>query len=141
MPDPLQSRIRGGTPPRSRASARARCGIIARRRRKPREPATPTSASAAPVFWIDRISSSSSPAHYGWCGSWIASLTYEETDDAFVAGHVHQISSRISGSVKEVLVTDNQLVKAHDVLARMEPLENEINVQKAQAAISRARRR
>ena len=77
-------------------------------------------------------------------GIWVArfierELAYEETDDAFISGHVHQISSRIAGTVHEVLVNDNDVVKAHQELATMEALEYEISLQKAQATLLRAR--
>jgi membrane fusion protein (multidrug efflux system) len=65
--------------------------------------------------------------------------TYEETDDAYVTGHVHIISARIAGTVQEVLVTDNQEVKAGQILARIDPLEFQIALQKAQAALAQAR--
>ena len=64
---------------------------------------------------------------------------YEETDDAYVTGHLHQISPQIDGRVKEILVEDNQLVKAGDVLARLDPLAYEIAVARAQAGAARAR--
>ena len=71
-------------------------------------------------------------------GFWIGRLIihayhYEETDDAYVAGHLHQMSSRIEGVVAEVLVGDNQVVKAGDTLVRIDPLELQIALQKAQA--------
>src|SRR5271170_3723348 len=40
------------------------------------------------------------------------SFTHEETDDAYVTGHLHNISARINGVVTEVLVKDNQKVTA-----------------------------
>jgi membrane fusion protein (multidrug efflux system) len=64
---------------------------------------------------------------------------YEETDDAYVVGHLHQVSPQIEGHVKEVLVADNQLVKAGDVLLRLDPLAYEIAVAKAQADLAQAR--
>ncbi|HTB79544.1 MAG TPA: HlyD family secretion protein [Opitutaceae bacterium] len=63
---------------------------------------------------------------------------YEETDDAYVSGHLHQISPQIDGQVKEVLVNDNQPVKAGDVLVRLEPLETNIAVEKAVAGVAQA---
>jgi membrane fusion protein (multidrug efflux system) len=48
---------------------------------------------------------------------------FEETDDAYVTGHIHQISPQVDGTVQEVLVSDNQRVKAGDVLARLDPLQ------------------
>jgi len=63
---------------------------------------------------------------------------YEETDDAFVAGHVHQVSPQIDGTVLEVLVHDNQPVKAGDVLARLDPLEFQLSVERNQAGSAQA---
>jgi membrane fusion protein (multidrug efflux system) len=49
--------------------------------------------------------------------------THEETDDAYVTGHLHQISTRINGVVTKVLVDDNQFVHAGDVLVELDPSE------------------
>jgi membrane fusion protein (multidrug efflux system) len=64
---------------------------------------------------------------------------YEETDDAYVVGHLHQVSPQIDGQVKDVLVADNQLVKAGDVLLRLDPLKYEIAVAKGEADVAQAR--
>jgi len=75
------------------------------------------------------------------CALWVANfihraLVFEETDDAYIDGHVHQVSSRLAGSVTEVLVDENQVVKAGQILARIDPLEFEIALQKAKAALA-----
>src|ERR1700712_593056 len=44
---------------------------------------------------------------------------YVETDNAYITGHLHQVSAQIDAQVKEVLVEDNQNVKAGDVLVRL----------------------
>jgi membrane fusion protein, multidrug efflux system len=49
--------------------------------------------------------------------------THEETDDAYVTGHLHDISTRINGVVTDVLVDDNQLVHEGDVLVKLDPME------------------
>lgn len=67
------------------------------------------------------------------------SIHFEETDDAYITGHIHQISSQAPGSVIEVLVKNNESVKAGQVLARLNPLEFEIAVQKAKAALEHAK--
>lgn len=77
-------------------------------------------------------------------GGWLARIAvhayhYEGTDNAYVVGHLHQVSPQIAGQVKDVLVHDNQNVKAGDVLVRIDPLEFEIAVQKAQASLAQAR--
>jgi membrane fusion protein (multidrug efflux system) len=63
-------------------------------------------------------------------------LTFEETDDAYLSGHVHQISARIAGSITEVLVKENQVVKKGQALARLDPLEFQIALQEAKAALA-----
>ena len=49
--------------------------------------------------------------------------THEETDDAYVTGHLHDIATRINGVVTDVLVDDNQFVHAGDVLVKLDPME------------------
>jgi membrane fusion protein, multidrug efflux system len=46
--------------------------------------------------------------------------THEETDDAYVTGHLHAIAPRIAATVSDVLVNDNQRVKAGDVLIKLD---------------------
>jgi membrane fusion protein (multidrug efflux system) len=48
-------------------------------------------------------------------------LTHEETDDAYVTGHLHDISARIAEQVTGVYVDDNQRVKKGDVLVTLDP--------------------
>ena len=67
------------------------------------------------------------------------SFTFEETDDAYVNGHVHQVAPRVAGAVTEVLVDDNRTVKAGQVLARIDPLEYEIALHRAQAMLAQSK--
>jgi membrane fusion protein, multidrug efflux system len=77
-----------------------------------------------------------------WIGHFIYhSYLYQETDDAYVGGHVHQISPQVDGRVQEVLVSDNQEVKAGAVLVRLDPLEYEIGLRKAEATVEQAKAR
>ena len=64
---------------------------------------------------------------------------YEDTDDAYVTGHLHAISSQLDGQIKEVLAQENQTVHAGDVLLRLDPLEFQIALQRADAALALAR--
>jgi membrane fusion protein, multidrug efflux system len=50
-------------------------------------------------------------------------FTHEETDDAYVTGHLHNVSTRINGVVTDVLVDDNQFVHEGDVLVKLDPAE------------------
>jgi membrane fusion protein (multidrug efflux system) len=66
------------------------------------------------------------------------SVLYESTDDAHVDGHILPLSTRISGQVREVDVTDGQLVRAGDVLAVMDQRDYGIAVYKALANLAYA---
>jgi membrane fusion protein (multidrug efflux system) len=64
--------------------------------------------------------------------------THEETDDAYVTGHLHDVSTRINGVVTQVLVDDNQRVKAGDVLVQLDPSEYQALVLAAKASLDDA---
>ncbi len=59
--------------------------------------------------------------------------TYESTDDAQIDGHINAVSGRITGNVIEVRAEDEQLVKAGDVLVRIDPRDYEVALAKAEA--------
>ena len=71
-------------------------------------------------------------------GVWWRSTFTEDTDDAQVNGHLIQVSSRISGQVAKVDVDENQLVKAGDFIAELDPSDYEVAVENAQAALASA---
>ncbi len=54
-------------------------------------------------------------------GLWWRSTYSEDTDDAQVNGHLIQVSSRIAGQVLKVDVDENQVVKAGDTIAELDP--------------------
>src|SRR5215831_13152661 len=51
---------------------------------------------------------------------YLSRLGKEKTDDAQVEAHVSNVSARIPGQVKRVLVADNQEVKPGDVLVELD---------------------
>lgn len=61
------------------------------------------------------------------------------TNDAYIAGHISPVSTRISGTVLQVLVNDNQDMKAGDPLARLDPRDYEVAVAQARAAVEAAK--
>ena len=69
---------------------------------------------------------------YRW---WHYASTHESTDDAYISGHVHQISSRIPGTVTDVEVNDNQRVNKGELLVKLDPKDLEVGLEKAQAAL------
>ena len=69
---------------------------------------------------------------------WYHSTHYVETENAYVAGHVTPVSARIAGVVTKVLVEDNQVVKAGDVIAELDPADQRVKVEQIQAQIASA---
>src|SRR5580700_3245215 len=69
---------------------------------------------------------------------WRYFSTYESTDDAQVDGHLNAISARINGQVIEALVEEEQIVKAGDVLVKIDPRDYQVAVEKAQADLADA---
>jgi membrane fusion protein, multidrug efflux system len=63
------------------------------------------------------------------------------TDDAYVMVHYATIAPRISGQVATVSVDDNDIVKAGQVLATLDPRDNETAVASAEAVVARDRSR
>ena len=59
------------------------------------------------------------------------------TDDAYVMVHYAMIAPRISGQVAAVSVDDNDTVKAGEVLATLDPRDNQTAVASAEAALAR----
>lgn len=62
----------------------------------------------------------------------------ESTDDAQVDGHITPVASKIYGRVGEVLVLDNQSVKAGQVLVKIDPRDYQASVDQAKASLALA---
>jgi len=60
------------------------------------------------------------------------------TDDAQVDAHIAPIAPKIAGNIAEILVDDNQAVKAGQVLLRIDPRDYEAKVAQAKAALAAA---
>ncbi len=67
---------------------------------------------------------------------WYRSANFVDTENAYVTGHVHPMSSRIPGVVTKVMFDDNQVVKAGDVLAELDPADQGVKVDQIQAQIA-----
>lgn len=73
----------------------------------------------------------------GW--QWYQHLsTHEETDDAYVTSHLHQVSTRVNGTVENVLVDDNDHVKAGQVLVTIDPRDLQVKVDQCVADLKQA---
>ncbi len=62
----------------------------------------------------------------------------ESTDDAQIDGHITPIASKIYGKVANVLVDDNQAVKAGQVLVKIDPRDYQAAVDQAKGALALA---
>jgi membrane fusion protein (multidrug efflux system) len=62
----------------------------------------------------------------------------ETTDDAQVDGHITPVASKIYGRVAQVLVEDNQPVKAGQVLVKIDPRDYQASLDQAKAALALA---
>src|SRR6266700_3076127 len=62
----------------------------------------------------------------------------ETTDDAQVDGHITPMASKVYGRVAQVLVDDNQAVKAGQVLVKIDPRDYQAAVDQAKAALALA---
>jgi membrane fusion protein (multidrug efflux system) len=71
-------------------------------------------------------------------GIWWRSTYSESTDDAQVNGHLIQVSARVAGQVAKVYVDENQVVKAGDVIAELDPSDYKVAVENAEAALASA---
>jgi membrane fusion protein (multidrug efflux system) len=60
------------------------------------------------------------------------------TDDANVDGHIASVAAKVAGGITQVLVEDNLPVKAGDVLARIDALDQLARVAQAKAALAQA---
>ena len=63
----------------------------------------------------------------------------ETTDNAYVRADITPVASKVEGYVARLLVTDNQRVKAGDVLMVIEPADFEARVARAEADLAAAR--
>jgi membrane fusion protein, multidrug efflux system len=74
----------------------------------------------------------------GATAAWLHFRDRVSSDDANVDGHISAIAPKISGTVLEVAVTDNQQVKAGQVLVRIDPRDYQARVDMAKAALQQA---
>jgi len=67
---------------------------------------------------------------------WKFRQTHVSTDDAYVDGRIHMVSSRIQGKVVEVLVRDNQPMKTGEPLLRIDAEPFAVREEAASSAVS-----
>jgi membrane fusion protein (multidrug efflux system) len=67
---------------------------------------------------------------------WETGRFLESTDDAYVGGDVTVIAPRVSGFVAQVLVVDNQAVRAGDLLIRIDDRDYRAALARAEAGVA-----
>lgn len=70
---------------------------------------------------------------------WSVGRFIETTDDAYVGGDVSALAPRVPGLITRVAVTDNQPVKAGDLLVQIDDRNYRARLAKAEAAVAAAR--
>lgn len=97
--------------------------------------APPRSKKFFPGFGLAAVVVLAGYGSYRW---WQQAQAWVETDNAYVAGRIHQGSTRIAGTVTEVLVLENQAVTAGQVLARLDPADLKVRREQVRAAQAQA---
>src|SRR5690349_13873422 len=73
---------------------------------------------------------------YGWHW-WTIGRFLETTDDAYLQSDKVTVAPRIAGIVAEVMVGDNQPVKAGDVIARLDDRSYRVQLKQAEAEVEK----
>ncbi|MDA9449462.1 MULTISPECIES: HlyD family secretion protein [Bradyrhizobium] len=69
---------------------------------------------------------------------WVGNAAIQTTNDAYVRAELTRLSSRVSGEVLTVAVTDFQRVKAGDLLIQIDPADYEAQVAQSEASVAAA---
>lgn len=72
----------------------------------------------------------------GGLAYWLSVRNYETTDDAFIAARSFSVAPKVGGYLVEVPVTDNQHVKAGDLLGRIDERDYRIALDQAAAQVA-----
>ena len=70
---------------------------------------------------------------------WLHARQFEDTDDAQIDGNLSPIGTRIDGSIIKVYVQNNQVVKIGDPLVDLDPRDNHVALDQAEAQVYQAR--
>ncbi len=62
--------------------------------------------------------------------------THISTDDAYIDGDIYTIAAKVNGTVKAVLVDDNQAVKKGDLLVEIDPADYDARRMEARSALN-----
>jgi membrane fusion protein (multidrug efflux system) len=66
------------------------------------------------------------------------SRRFEDTDDAQIDANISNIGARVSGTITHVYISENQRVKADEVLAEIDPTDLDVALAQAKASVAQA---
>jgi membrane fusion protein, multidrug efflux system len=78
-------------------------------------------------------------AGLGWGAyEYLVASHYESTDNAYVQGHLIQITPQIGGTVNAIMADDTDFVKAGQTLVQLDPADAKVALEQAEAALAQA---
>ena len=103
------------------------------------KPAPETSAKNPRRRWLIGIGALIAASLIGAAWAYYSNAAgYEATDDAFIEGHIVQLSPEVSGNVLSMYINDNQMVKKNDMVVELDPRDFQARVAQARAALGTA---
>ncbi len=69
---------------------------------------------------------------------WMHARKFEDTDDAQIDGNLSPIGTRIDGTIIKVYVQNNQIVRIGDPLVDLDPSDNQVALDSAEAQVRQA---
>src|ERR1044071_4177973 len=69
---------------------------------------------------------------------YVYASAHESTDDAFIEGHVIQISPKVTGHISKIYIVENQQVKKGDLLAEIDARDYDAKLAQARAVLQAA---
>ncbi|MEK7308226.1 MAG: HlyD family secretion protein, partial [Nitrospirota bacterium] len=66
--------------------------------------------------------------------------THITTDDAYIEGRIYIVSPKVSGTIKNIYITDNQLVKKDAVLIEIDTGDFDVNVKEVASMLDAAKK-
>lgn len=74
---------------------------------------------------------------YRW---WRYAATHSYTNDAYITNYIHPVNPRISGTVIQILVDDNQIVTKGQPLVKLDTRDYQVELQQQQANLEAAKK-
>ena len=101
----------------------------------PTNPATPSSPGRKVMMTLLTIVILIAAVAYGFY-YFLYARFYESTDDAYVNGHLVEITAQVPGTVIAVNADDTQTVKAGDPLVALDPADSKVTLDEAEANLA-----